>query len=114
MFGKIGLTSVAALALGAGVAMAGESGGCGMGAAGCGMAETKHDQQAGQPTVLATTQPATQPAKVYVCPMHPEVTSDKPGKCPKCGMKLQLKEDKEQPKQDQKPGAGGGHSEHQH
>lgn len=24
----------------------------------------------------------------YVCPMHPEVTSDKPGKCPKCGMKL--------------------------
>lgn len=24
----------------------------------------------------------------YVCPMHPEVQSDKPGKCPKCGMKL--------------------------
>lgn len=24
----------------------------------------------------------------YVCPMHPEVTSDKPGNCPKCGMKL--------------------------
>lgn len=21
----------------------------------------------------------------YMCPMHPEVTSDKPGKCPKCG-----------------------------
>ena len=36
--------------------------------------------------------------------MHPEVTSDKPGNCPKCGMKLQLKQDKEQPKQDQKPG----------
>jgi hypothetical protein len=29
------------------------------------------------------------PAKVvYTCPMHPEVTSDKPGKCPKCGMNL--------------------------
>jgi hypothetical protein len=26
--------------------------------------------------------------KVYTCPMHPEVTSDKPGKCPKCGMNL--------------------------
>lgn len=25
---------------------------------------------------------------VYTCSMHPEVTSDKPGKCPKCGMEL--------------------------
>jgi len=25
---------------------------------------------------------------VYTCPMHPEVISDKPGKCPKCGMTL--------------------------
>ena len=24
----------------------------------------------------------------YVCPMHPEVTSDTPDRCPKCGMKL--------------------------
>ena len=24
----------------------------------------------------------------YACPMHPEVISDEPGKCPKCGMKL--------------------------
>jgi hypothetical protein len=27
-------------------------------------------------------------ATVYTCPMHPEVTSDKPGQCPKCGMNL--------------------------
>lgn len=27
-------------------------------------------------------------ASVYTCPMHPEVTSDKPGTCPKCGMAL--------------------------
>jgi FtsP/CotA-like multicopper oxidase with cupredoxin domain len=25
---------------------------------------------------------------VYACPMHPEVVSDEPGSCPKCGMKL--------------------------
>ncbi len=27
-------------------------------------------------------------AMTYTCPMHPEVTSDKAGKCPKCGMDL--------------------------
>ena len=33
------------------------------------------------------------PAKVqYTCTMHPEVLSDKPGKCPKCGMTLVKKE----------------------
>lgn len=37
----------------------------------------------------AAGQPA---ATVYTCPMHPEVTSDKPGRCPKCGMKLVPKE----------------------
>jgi P-type Cu2+ transporter len=26
--------------------------------------------------------------KAYTCPMHPDVTSDEPGKCPKCGMDL--------------------------
>lgn len=29
--------------------------------------------------------------KQYACPMHPDVTSDKPGKCPKCGMDLVAK-----------------------
>ncbi|MEO5570706.1 MAG: heavy metal-binding domain-containing protein [Bacteroidia bacterium] len=34
----------------------------------------------------ATNNPAS--AAVYTCPMHPEITSDKPGKCSKCGMDL--------------------------
>ncbi len=43
------------------------------------MMETMHGQQ-------SHTQPA---GTVYTCPMHPEVRSNKPGNCPKCGMKLQ-------------------------
>ncbi len=27
-------------------------------------------------------------SNTYTCPMHPEVVSDSPGICPKCGMKL--------------------------
>ncbi len=27
----------------------------------------------------------------YTCPMHPEVVSDKSGKCPQCGMDLEVK-----------------------
>src|SRR5690554_6899251 len=33
--------------------------------------------------------------KLYTCTMHPEVISDKPGNCPKCGMKLVLKDNNE-------------------
>lgn len=34
--------------------------------------------------------------KIYICPMHPEIVSDKPGTCPKCGMALrEIKDQKE-------------------
>ncbi len=34
--------------------------------------------------------PSQPAATEYVCPMHPDVRSDQPGKCPKCGMNLVL------------------------
>lgn len=50
-----------------------------------GMKDTKgrngsKDPHAGHGAPAATSK--------YTCPMHPEVVSDKPGKCPKCGMDL--------------------------
>ena len=33
--------------------------------------------------------PRASAAAAYTCPMHPEVRSDKPGSCPKCGMALE-------------------------
>lgn len=44
-----------------------------------------HDTRPSAPQ--PTSQPATA-TTLYTCTMHPEVISDKPGKCPKCGMKL--------------------------
>jgi hypothetical protein len=46
-----------------------------------------------QPRVagMDTTRPASSTsneAEIYTCPMHPEVLSKQPGKCPKCGMEL--------------------------
>jgi len=38
------------------------------------------------PTKENSTEQKT--GKVYTCMMHPEVISDKPGQCPKCGMDL--------------------------
>ena len=42
--------------------------------------------QSGNETKPVPATPAA--AQKYTCPMHPEVISDKPGKCPKCGMNL--------------------------
>ena len=39
-------------------------------------------------TAQQPTPSATVAAARYTCVMHPEVVTDKPGKCPKCGMAL--------------------------
>lgn len=38
----------------------------------------------------STNQPAQKSGQTvqYTCSMHPEIVQDKPGDCPKCGMKL--------------------------
>ena len=44
---------------------------------------------------VVTTQQTTSKKPIrfyYVCPMHPDVQSKRPGKCPKCKMKLEKKQ----------------------
>ncbi len=51
--------------------------------------ECKMDKKAGCCAKKAKT--TTTAKGTYVCPMHPEVKSDKPGVCPKCKMALEKK-----------------------
>lgn len=44
--------------------------------------------QTGEETMDETTNRSQDASGVWTCPMHPEVRSDGPGKCPKCGMNL--------------------------
>ena len=45
---------------------------------------------AGSPLLLGQDKSAPAPDKDWVCPMDPDYRSDKPGFCPRCGMKLRL------------------------
>ncbi|HKO48887.1 MAG TPA: heavy metal-binding domain-containing protein [Polyangiaceae bacterium] len=54
-----------------------------------------HRHAAGNAEALPPSPPAaaaqagsSDQSATYTCPMHPEVTSAQPGKCPKCGMIL--------------------------
>ncbi|HEY9854413.1 MAG TPA: heavy metal-binding domain-containing protein [Stenomitos sp.] len=58
------------------------------------MAATAPTAHPASKQVVKKVAPAKKPAAqkaVYVCPMDPDVTSDKPGDCPKCGMHLEKK-----------------------
>ena len=64
----------------------------------CNTVDTECNMEGSGGTVVAVEKTPVVKAKkmkaakaVYFCPMHPEVTSNKRGKCPKCKMKLELK-----------------------
>jgi Cu+-exporting ATPase len=50
------------------------------------VAHEQHGQHAPRQTASSGQQ---QSAAKFICPMHPEVQSDQPGDCPKCGMALE-------------------------
>ena len=58
-------------------------------------AHTRPSHDTNQTSTKKTGQTKPQPRKVYSCPMHPEVTSKKKGRCPKCGMDLRLADQEE-------------------
>lgn len=48
-----------------------------------------HSETTGTPAKADSAEVKT--AVKYTCPMHPEVISKEPGKCPQCGMDLEAK-----------------------
>ena len=54
----------------------------------CAMTSLNHQQEKTKTMKQVTTAINDFTKTIYTCPMHPEVISDKSGKCPKCGMDL--------------------------
>jgi hypothetical protein len=53
----------------------------------CNKDKTTADKTTDSVSVKETSEKAT--TAMYACPMHKDITSDKPGKCSKCGMELE-------------------------
>ena len=49
---------------------------------------TESEQKIKKDPVINVSKHSKKSKETYACPMHPEVQSDKPGKCSKCGMNL--------------------------
>jgi Cu(I)/Ag(I) efflux system membrane fusion protein len=73
--GRIGVQAIVLAAVGIGLI------------AGIGLAQRAGWITSGEP---ASTEQHAQGKAVYVCPMHPQIRMDQPGKCPICKMKLVL------------------------
>jgi Cu+-exporting ATPase len=78
---KIKLLMAAALVIGLGAAAFTLSG----------CSSSTHSDHAAQSGDQPAAEQGTKSVK-YACSMHPEVVQDKPGDCPKCGMKLTEKQ----------------------
>ena len=80
-----------------------------------------HSAKASDQTRGAPAKDEAAPANAksgYACPMHPDVTSEQPGECPKCGMKLTKQEEHDHASHEHGEGGHGGqgddHGDHGH
>lgn len=53
------------------------------------VAKAASDDDLRRDGILIQTKAKRETSTIYRCPMHPDVTSKNPGKCPKCGMTLE-------------------------
>lgn len=57
------------------------------------MKKTSDEMKATSDAMKQKSEGTTPRAAIYTCPMHPQVQSDNPGKCPICGMTLVKKKE---------------------
>src|SRR5690242_17776778 len=73
----------------------------------------QHSHHAPPPSVGDHEHAHEQHGQKYTCVMHPEVITDHPGNCPKCGMKLvPLAEKKRSTSNVQRPTSNSEHAMH--
>ncbi len=64
------------------------------------------------PATEAAPEVSAAAAATYACPMHPNITSDAPGKCSECGMNLDKVEEHDHASHPHPEDKKGGKAEH--